>query len=57
MILPNPTENVNTRQREFRRYRRSAAAALKALRDSEVPVIARIRDEAVCFDLCTTPRD
>jgi len=50
-----PAKALDTVVVQWRPSCLGADAALKALRDSEVPVIARIRDEAVCFDLRTTP--
>jgi len=33
----------------------SVETAVRALRDADVPVVARIRDDAICFDLRTIP--
>jgi seryl-tRNA(Sec) selenium transferase len=35
----------------------SASAAAAGLRDAEVPIIVRVRDDAVCFDLRTLRAD
>ncbi len=48
-----PTEQLPTVVIQWRPSRMSADCAASALRESDTPVVARIRDEAVCFDMRT----
>jgi L-seryl-tRNA(Ser) seleniumtransferase len=48
-----PAQEVPTVVVQWRPTDRSAAETAAALRCAEVPVIARIRDDAICFDLRT----
>jgi L-seryl-tRNA(Ser) seleniumtransferase len=48
-----PTEQLPTVVVQWRPSRLSAAQAVRALRESDIPVVARIRDDAVCFDMRT----
>ncbi len=50
-----PDKALETVVVQWRPSQMGADDALEALRKAEVPVIARIRDEAVCFDLRTVP--
>lgn len=48
-----PTEQLPTVVVQWRPSRLSATQAVRALRESDIPVVARIRDDAVCFDMRT----
>ncbi len=48
-----PTEELPTVVVQWRPAHLSVEEAMEALRQAETPVIARVRDEAVCFDLRT----
>jgi len=48
-----PGKELPTVVVQWRPARRSAYATITALREADVPVIARVRDDAICFDLRT----
>jgi L-seryl-tRNA(Ser) seleniumtransferase len=48
-----PVEELPTVVIQWRPSRGSVEETIAALRDGEVPVIARVRDDAICFDLRT----
>ncbi len=48
-----PAEELPTVVVQWRPSRQSAQQAVSALREADSPVVARVRDDAVCFDLRT----
>ena len=48
-----PARELQTVVVQWRPTRASAEAMAARLRHSEVPVISRVRDDAICFDLRT----
>jgi len=48
-----PGKELPTVVVQWRPARRSVEATMAALREADVPVIARVRDDAICFDLRT----
>jgi L-seryl-tRNA(Ser) seleniumtransferase len=48
-----PGKELPTVVVQWRPARRSVEAMMAALREADVPVIARVRDDAICFDLRT----
>ena len=52
-----PARELPTVVIQWRPVRMSTESATSALRGADVPVIVRVRDDAVCFDLRTIRRD
>jgi L-seryl-tRNA(Ser) seleniumtransferase len=48
-----PGKELPTVVVQWRPARRSVEATMAALREADVPVVARVRDDAICFDLRT----
>ncbi|MEK7731806.1 MAG: L-seryl-tRNA(Sec) selenium transferase, partial [Planctomycetota bacterium] len=48
-----PGKELPTVVVQWRPARHSVDATIAALREAEVPVVARVRDDAICFDLRT----